>query len=336
MSDIDPLNIKKILIIIVSRIGDTLLTTPAIKSVADYYKDAEITILAHPKRYTILKHLPYVYRVGSISKKNAPWKGRFGKKYDFALVYGFDEKLVEYALRVSGKTIAFSQKDASLNRKLYRSVQISKTQSKTSVDSMMALPQAIDINITTRRLSYYVTKREAQFAEKKILNKGLGGKFLIGLQVASFPTKAFRDWPIEYFLELCNKVSEKEVNAHFLIYGSYAEKEKADWLFEKLGSRVTSFIGMPLRETAAIMSQTDLYIGVDTGPTHIMSAFDIPMIALFYCSYTSKSVGTSGHPNLFTIDHPDIGSCKKNSSMSDISVKTVTKIVGKILSSNIK
>jgi heptosyltransferase-3 len=195
----------------------------------------------------------------------------------------------------------------------------------------MALPQAINIDITTRRLSYCVTERENQFAEKKILNKGLKGKFLIGLQVASFPTKAFRDWPIEYFLELCNKVSEKKINAHFLIYGSYAEKEKADWLFERLGNRATSFIGMPLRETAAIMSKTNLYIGVDTGPTHIMSAFDIPMIALFYCSYTSKSVGTSGHPNLFTIDHPDIGSCKKNSSMSNISVKNVMRKVINIL-----
>jgi heptosyltransferase-3 len=331
MSDIDPLNIKKILIIIVSRIGDTLLTTPAIKSVADYYKDAEITILAHPKRYTILKHLPYVYRVGSISKKNAPWKGRFGKKYDLALVYGFDEKLVEYALRVSGKTIAFSQKNSNLNGRLYRSVQISKTQSKTSVDSMMALPQAINIDITTRRLSYCVTERENQFAEKKILNKGLKGKFLIGLQVASFPTKAFRDWPIEYFLELCNKVSEKKINAHFLIYGSYAEKEKADWLFERLGNRATSFIGMPLRETAAIMSKTSLYIGVDTGPTHIMSTFDIPMIVLFFCKYVSKNVGTFGHPSLFNIDHPDGDNCTKNSNMRDITVYDVMTEVNKIL-----
>jgi len=62
-----------------------------------------------------------------------------------------------------------------------------------------------------------------------------------------------------------------------------------------------------------------------------MSAFDIPMIALFYCSYTSKSVGTSGHPNLFTIDHPDGDNCTKNSNMRDITVYDVMTEVNKIL-----
>ncbi len=325
-------SVRKILIIIVSRIGDTLLTTPAIKSIAEHYKDAKITILAHPKRYVILQHLPFIYHVGGISKKSAPWKGRFGKEYDLAFVYGHDRNLVLYALRVSKNTIAFKQKDEKINVKLHRSVEMSGEQSKTSLDSMVALPQALGIGLMTRRLLYHVTKGEELSAENKMVIEDLNGKFLVGLQVASFPTKAYRDWPIEYFLELCNQISRKEPNAHFLIYGGYAEKEKADWLFEELGNRATSFIGMPLRETAAIMSKTHLYIGVDTGPTHIMSAFDIPMIALFYCSYTSKNVGTFGHPSYFCIDHPNIDNCIKESTMRDIPVATVMSEVNKILS----
>ena len=55
---------------IVSRIGDTLLTTPAIKSIASHYGDAEITVLGHPKRYKVLQYLPFVYCTGSISKNS--------------------------------------------------------------------------------------------------------------------------------------------------------------------------------------------------------------------------------------------------------------------------
>ena len=51
----DSNSFQKILVIIVSRIGDTLLTTPAIKSISGHYKDTEITVLAHPKRYTVLQ-----------------------------------------------------------------------------------------------------------------------------------------------------------------------------------------------------------------------------------------------------------------------------------------
>jgi len=62
-----------------------------------------------------------------------------------------------------------------------------------------------------------------------------------------------------------------------------------------------------------------------------MSAFDIPMIVLFFCKYVSKNVGTFGHPNLFNIDHPDGDNCTKNSNMRGITVYDVMTEVNKIL-----
>ena len=324
-------SIQKILIIIVSRIGDTLLTTPAIKSISKHFKDAEITVLAHPNRYEILKSLPFINIVGCISKKTAFWRGRFAMIYDMAFVYGYDSSLVSYALRVSKRVIAFKQNDKSINLKLYKSVVLTNEQKKTSIDSMMALPESIGISIVTRRLLFNVSEYESRIAEETIHKKDLEGKFLIGLKVASFPTKAFRDWPIEYFLELCSRIYKKKPDVHFLIYGGRDEKDKVDWLYGQLNGNATSFIGMTLRETAAIMSQTSMYIGVDTGPTHIMSTFDIPMIVLYHCLYSSKNVGTKGHPCLYAIDHPDFDECSKKSNMSDISVEDVINIVDVIL-----
>jgi heptosyltransferase-3 len=325
--------VQKILIIIVSRIGDTLLTTPAIKSIADYYKDADITVLAHPKRYTVLQHLPFVHNVGHISKNTAIWKGRFRKVYDLAFVYGYDESLVLYAIRVSNKVIAFEQRDNKINNKLYRAVKFPTSQGKHFVDLWMTLPHSININTSTRRLSLFTTKKEQLFAHGILIKAGLENKLLIGLQVASFPTKAYRDWPIEYFLELCNKIIKKHPNAHFLIYGGCAEKEKekSDWLFDNLKGYATSFVGMPLRETAAIMSQTHLYIGVDTGPTHIMSTLNISMVVLFHCQLKSKNYGALDHPHYFAIDHPNTIDCSEESAMSEISVKTVFNVVCKAL-----
>jgi heptosyltransferase-3 len=329
----DSNSIQKILVIIVSRIGDTLLTTPAIKSISKHFKDAEITVLAHPNRYEILKSLPFVNIVGSISKKTVFWRGRFAMTYDMAFVYGYDSSLVSYALRVSKRVIAFKQNDKSINLKLYKSVVLTDEQKKTSVDSMMALPQSIGISIATRRLLFNVSEYESRIAEETIHKKGLEGKFLIGIQAVSFPTKAYRDWPTECFLELCKKIIDKNPNVHFLIYGSRAEKEKEklDFLINGLSGYATSFIGMSLRKTAAVMSKTCLYIGVDTGPTHIMSAFDIPMIVLYHCSYSSNNVGTKGHPCLYAIDHPDFDECSEKSNMSDISVEDVINIVDVIL-----
>ena len=37
-----------------------------------------------------------------------------------------------------------------------------------------------------------------------------------------------------------------------------------------------------MRENAAIMAHLSLYIGVDTGPTHLAGALDIPMVAMYH------------------------------------------------------
>ena len=324
---------QKILVIIVSRIGDTLLTTPAIESISKHYKNSETTVLAHPKRYSVLQHLPFVDNVGFISKKTAIWKGWFGKKYDLAFIYGHDKNLVLYALRASNKVIAFNQKSSKINNKLYKSVEFPSSKDVHFVDIFLALPRAIDIHSCNKRLSFSLTRDDELFAENILIERKLSKKLLIGIQAVSFPTKAYRDWPLEYFLKLSKKIIDKYPNVHFLIYGGPSEKEKdkLDLLSNGLTGYATSFVGKSLRETAAIMSKTHLYIGVDTGPTHIMSTFNIPMIVLFHCKLKSEIYGALDHPHYFAIDHPKKKNCSKTSAMSDISVKTVLDFVKKAL-----
>jgi len=326
-------SINKILIIIVSRIGDTLLTTPAIKSIADHYENAKVTVLAHPNRCSILENLPFVQHVDVITKKTAIWKGRFGKKYDLAFVYGFDKSLILYALRVSNKTISFKQNNKKIDCNLYKSVEFPISENMHYVDIFMSLPRIENIQSTSNRLFFSLTDNEQLFSERVLVENKLKNKILIGIQAVSFPTKSYRDWPIEYFSELCGKIISKNSNAHFLIYGgnTEVEKQKTDKLFNSLESHATSLIGMPLRETAAIMSKTNMYIGVDTGPTHMMSAFNIPMIVLFHCQLKSEIYGALEHPCYFPIDHPNGENCSENSAMSDISVETVLESVSQIL-----
>ena len=115
---------RRILYINVSRIGDTLLVTPAVRAVAAAYPEAEITLLGHPKRAEILRHLPFAAQVSTISKYRAPWLGRFGgKHYDLAFICGYDTAIVKYALRVAGQVIAFRQPDTALNSRLFHAVE---------------------------------------------------------------------------------------------------------------------------------------------------------------------------------------------------------------------
>lgn len=317
---------KRILVIAVSRIGDTLFATPAIRAIAKRFPDAEITVLGHPKRVEVLERLPFVHRTGGISKGRARWMGHLpGRPYDLAFVYNFDEALVAYAVRVARHVVAFRQKDAGLNAKLLHAVEPPAFQSEHAVLQLLRLPAALGIAPDGLRLSVHVSDGEIEAARQRLGHPVLAHRPLIGLQVASFPTKAYRDWPIEHFATLCDAIAARWPESHFLIFGGSEEKERTNWLATRLGARTTCLAGqLSLRETAACMSLVDVYVGVDTGPTHIMSTFDIPLVAMYHCLSSSAHTGPLDHPLGYIIDHPATGTaCSETTPMADISVDTV-------------
>ncbi|HZX31252.1 MAG TPA: glycosyltransferase family 9 protein [Rhodocyclaceae bacterium] len=317
----------RILFIQVSRIGDTLFATPTLRAIAQAWPDAQITALAHPNRAEVLEHLPFLHRVGSITKKTAPWRGRWGgRQYDLAFVLGFDEALVAYALRVAHRVVAFRQKDEGLNARLFRAVPEPRFQARHAVEYCFSLAESLGLPMAGRRLAFQVLPAEAQAARERLRQAGFADAHpLVGLQAASFPTRSYRDWPVDHFVQLANRISARWPGARFLIYGGSAEKAQTDALKAALGDRALLLAGkLTLRETAAVMGCTDLYVGVDTGPTHIMSTFDIPMVGLYHATSGAAQTGPCDHPAARLIDHPLCGrGGSDHSSMADIPVEQV-------------
>jgi heptosyltransferase-3 len=331
------MNPRHVLVINVSRIGDTLLATPAIRALAAAWPEASVDVLGHPNRIEVLEHLPFVRRVGAISKKSAPFRGwldRFAKLYDLALVYGHDEALVDYALRVAQRVAAFRQASERINARLAVRVEPSAFQSDHAVPLLLRLPAALGVPPTGMRLSYAVTDAEQAWAAATLARDlPTEATPIVGLQVASFPTKAYRDWPIESFMELCKRIRGNWPQAHFLIFGGGEEQQRTAALKAQLGPAATVYAGrLSLRQTGALMSQLDLYIGVDTGPTHLMSAFDIPLVGLYHGFSRSELIAPLEHPCFFPVDHPLAGpGCSTEVSMADITVDRVWQAVRQAL-----
>ncbi|MBE0613565.1 MAG: glycosyltransferase family 9 protein [Burkholderiales bacterium] len=322
------------LIINVSRIGDTLLVTPAIRAVARAFPGAAITFLGHPKRCEVVRHLPYVSTVREITKNRAWLYGWLGPRYDFALVYGHDLPLLRYALRAAERVVAFRQKDAAINRRLFRAVEPPAFQSLHSARVPLLLTQALDIAPDGHGLAYEVTAEERAWAKSFLQGQLPPGKGpLLGLQVASFPTKAYRDWPVPHFAALCERILSAHPQAHFLLLGGKEEAAKIRELERQLNNHATVVAGkLSLRQTAALMQQLDLYVGVDTGPTHLAGAVGVPMVALYHCYSPGRLLAPLERDNLQVVEHPalDAGGTLQ-SDMADISVERVWNAVETLL-----
>ncbi|MEN9902259.1 MAG: hypothetical protein RL651_923 [Pseudomonadota bacterium] len=321
----------KILIINVTRIGDTLFCVPSIRAIAQYYPDAEVTVLAHPNRYELLKHLPYVKHVGGITKKTAWYRGWFGKQYDLAFVYGADAPLVRYAARVSRKVVAYRNDDSRVNALIDIKVEPPPFKSDHVVRQMLELPKAVGITTQNLRIDLTLTDAQRVWARQTLKNRGVTvDNLLIGFQTTSFHTRPYRDWPIENFLELANRISAAYPQARFILFGGRDGLERNQALAAELGERCVSFANqLSLRQTAAIMSCLSAYVGVDTGPTHIMSSFDIPLVGLYHAISKTHHTGPLQHPRDYCINHPaDEEGADDNIPMADISVD---QVVGQLL-----
>jgi heptosyltransferase-3 len=320
----------RVLAIVVARIGDTLLVTPALRALATACPAGTLTVLAHPKRLDLLRHLPFIERLGGITGGRArlrSWLAR--RRHDYAFVWSEEHELLRYALRAARRVIGFRPGDPALARRLFRAAE-KATAPEHAVTERLRLTRALGIDAADLRLAYVVTPAERQAARTWLSDRFPGAPSpLVGLQLQSFPTKAYRDWPLAHFRALGERLLARWPQARLLVFGDAASRAAAAAFCAAFPGLAASLAGtLPLRGSAAMMSLLDLYVGVDTGPTHLAGALGVPMVALYHCRHRGRHLAPLQHPALSVVEHPAAdAACSSTSSMAAIGVDRVWQAV---------
>lgn len=319
---------SRVCAVIVSRIGDTLLVTPALRALRA--RCAHLTVLAHPQRLDVLRNLDFIDALGAITKQSAWFRGLVhGRRHDVAVCWGSEPALLRYCMRVADNSIAF-------DHPAYREIEgpvirvpVPEDFSLHAVRERALLVAAASVEVGDERLAYRVTEEETRFARQWISQQVSGdASVLVGFQAFSFPTKAHRDWPIERFVDLASRMCAAIPGLHLILLGDAAAREKVAILEKALPGRVTIAAGrLALRESAAVMSELALYVGVDTGPTHIAGALGIPMVALYHPRYPARNLMSLDNPRCMVLEGA------ANAGMESISVDAVFDAACKLLAS---
>ena len=90
-----------------------------------------------------------------------------------------------------------------------------------------------------------------------------------------------RKYPVEKYLVALKELIKK--NLVFVIVGSKSELEDAQFIEENLPpEKVLNLVGQTtLRETEAIISQMDFYLGNVTGVMHMAAAAQVPVLTIY-------------------------------------------------------
>jgi heptosyltransferase-1 len=120
--------------------------------------------------------------------------------------------------------------------------------------------------------------RDGIGAETKLLSAGFTDRFVV---ICPFTTRPQKHWPEDRWTVLARALNDR-FELPLVLLGGPNDTAAARRFQDRIGTGLYDFTGKTsLAEAAAIIERADLVIGVDTGLTHLGTAFKRPTVALF-------------------------------------------------------
>jgi len=295
----------RILIIRTDRIGDLLLSTPAIKAVREAYPDAHIAVMVRPYVEDIVDGNPYIDEVILCDKYS--YKGLL--REDIRIL----KRLIEFFVNLI-PVITLSWR---LHRKRFDlAIILHPTDRSNLIPFLAGIPERVGYD---KKLGFLLTKRfkdTKHLGEKHEIDYNFDVLRAVGIiakdRTLYMPIKAEYERVIDRFMAL-NDIGNKDVivavhpgaSCPSKRWPAYRFGRVADELMDKYNVKIV-IIGGPsdvktvrevetgmllspiilseahsLGEVAALLKKCKLLISNDSGPVHIAVAVGTPVVSIF-------------------------------------------------------
>jgi len=326
----------KIAIVKLSALGDIVHATVVLQFIKKYNQTIKIDWIVEESYKELLEFNPDINKVHAVNikKKKSLYllykelrKLRHFGPYDIVLdMQGLLKSAIISRFIPSELTVGF---DKSSAREGLASIFYNKAfriaYDKNVIERNFELIKfALDLPYKLEGISY---KMPFLYSRKKHLEPSLSNikKNIVLIPGASFSSKRY---PVKSFVELTNLLDAN----YLIVWGNEKEKVLADQI-KNLAPHVNICEKLSIGDLISLISQANLVIGPDTGPTHMGWALNVPSITLFG--------STPGYRNTFVTDNnkiieskSDVNPYKINKndySISDISVEEVSKMAKKLM-----
>ena len=281
-----PESVKNILVIRIDHIGDVVCSIPVFEALKENYPQAKITALVSKEGAEILKGNPFIDQVVVFQANWFSRGGIFNPSMFFQICFRFKKENFDlgYDLRGDLRNILLMV-FANVHFRIGYGIAGGGALLHREVDYDLNLHQA-ELNLKLisdkkKRLEGIIPKIYLEASEQKAAQAVLKesgvqpGEFLIALHPeAGSPAK---EWKSENFIQLINEFA-KIPKTRVLILGLSRAKT--------IGARVSSpkvlnFGGrISLRQMIAVLNFCHLFVGHDSGPSHLAQALNVPSVIL--------------------------------------------------------
>lgn len=268
-------DLKNILVIRLSSLGDLILTFPVYASLKSAWPQARITVLTRPAFRELFTPHPQVDRVWVFEGSLWNMARRIRReRFDLLLdLHGTARSWVWSTFSGAGRVLRYNKRLWARRWLVWLRRHSPALQGGVS-DWYLEPLERLGFSTPSRRPEFESTPEELNAARER-----LGPGSFIG--VAPGARHATKRWPPERFGEAARRLSEAW-GWRVMILGSSEDAAVALEVAQRAGPQVVNRAGKTtLRESAAELSLCSVLLSNDSGAMHLAAAVKVPVVALF-------------------------------------------------------
>jgi len=273
---------KSILIISMRYLGDVLLTTPLIRSFRQSYPNAKISVLVYSNTAGILEGNPDINEIITTPQRptRSDYQALFKKIfrcYDLSVVCQTGDRRFIYALLSAPVRIAFVPKRKEKGwwkRFLVQGWTELESSKNHTVLELLKLSNLLNIPP-----SYSIVPPRPTSSQSSDNQPNLPKRYAV---LHIHPQWHFKRWTIEGWIEIGNYLNSLSITPVLSGSPAKAEMDYINSVLKYLPNNSINIAGkVSLAELSEIITQSLLFIGPDTGITHLAAATGTPVLAIF-------------------------------------------------------
>ncbi|HAF15111.1 MAG TPA: putative lipopolysaccharide heptosyltransferase III [Blastocatellia bacterium] len=279
-------NVRRVLVIRLRSIGDTVLSTPSLFALKRFLPHAEIDILLEDWVAPVLDGYPHVDNVITMARRSPASRARVARqlranRYDvvYNLHGGTTATLLARATGARHRIGYASYQYAGLHNHLSPSSALLWGRDKThSVEQQLALLGWTGVPVSDRPpTELAVTKDAAAAVAAELRTAGLEDRPLGVIHpAAAFATK---QWAADNFGSIAEELARRGLAV--VVITTAKEAGLVDAVKQNASAPVLGLTDLTLPEVTALLARARLFVGNDSGIAHIAAAVQAPAVVIF-------------------------------------------------------
>jgi ADP-heptose:LPS heptosyltransferase len=282
LAGLDLGQVRRVLLISNTALGDTLFSTPAIRAVKARHPAWELEVLAHRVFGSILAHNPNVSRIFTYPGRNRrllPLARELRRRaYDLAVILHGNDPEATLLAHLTGAPRLIGSAGSPLSF-AYAAAVAPGGPDEHAIERRLNFVRLLGADTADKRMDLFVTGEERQQAAA-ILTEHFGAPPPRLMALHPTGSDPYKWWPAASFIEL-GQYLFKTYEAPLLVISGAGDRPQAEAIAAGLpGPALVTGGRFPLLTVAALLARCRLLVANDSGPLHMGLALGVPTIAL--------------------------------------------------------